>query len=420
MRRSFLAALTCLGVMGPAAAADAAWVQTWGASPQPPSAARGPFPATPSFSDQTVRQVVRISAGGRVVQLRLSNEYGTAPLTIGAAHVAIAGKEGAIRPGTDRVVTFGGKPTAVIPAGAPLLSDPVALDAPALSRLSVSLYLPKDTGPCTCHATGMQTAYVTGPGDQTGAADLSGATKVGARAFLSGIGVDSPVPAKAIVAFGDSITDGVGSTPDADHRWPDLLADRLARKHGMAFGIVNEGISGNRLLHDGAGVSALARFDRDVLSVPGAAYVIVFEGVNDLGLSDPPPQMTRLFGSADPVTAEDLIGADKQMIARAHARGLKIFGATIAPYKGASYWTAEGEAKRQAINAWIRKGGAFDGVIDFDAVLRDPSDPAQIKDGLHAGDHLHGSDKGYAAMAAAIDLRLFGAADRPAPHKETH
>jgi len=406
--RSILLILASLAVLGPATA-NAAWVQTWGASPEPPSAARGRFPATPSFSDQTIRQVVRISAGGRRLRIRLTNEFGAAPLAIGAVHIAMAGAGGAIRPGTDRALTFGGRTSAVIPPGAPLLSDPIAFDAPVLSSLAVTMYLPGDTGPCTCHASGMQTAYAAGPGDLTGSAELSGATKLQARTFLSGVEVDGGKPARAIVVLGDSISDGIGSTPDANHRWPDLLADRLV-KRGTPFGVVNQGISGNRLLHDGAGVSALARFDRDVLSTPGAAYVILFEGVNDLGLSNPPPEMAKIFGIAgDPVGADDLIAADKQMIARAHALGLKVYGATITPYKGAIYWTAEGEAKRQAINAWIRKGGGFDGVIDFDAVLRDPADPGQIRPGFHAGDHLHGSDAGYRAMADAIDLGLFAA-----------
>ncbi len=396
--------------MGAASASQAAWVQTWGASPEPPSAARGPFPATPGFHDQTLRQLVRISAGGHRVRVRLTNEYGTAPLAIGAAHIAIAGEGGAIRAGTDHVLTFGGATSATIPAGSPLLSDPVDLDAPALARLDVSLYLPGDTGPCTCHSTSMQVGWAAGPGDQTAAAALTDPAKLQPRAFLAGVEVDSAKPAKAIVVLGDSISDGVGSTSDANRRWPDHLAERLAKRGGMAFGVVNEGISGNRLLHDGAGVSALARLDRDVLATPGAAYLIVFEGVNDLGLSSLPPEMAKLFGNAaGPVSADDLIAADKQIIARAHAHGLKVLGATIAPYKGASYWSADGEAKRTAINAWIRDGHAFDGVIDFDSVLRDPADPAQMRAGFHAGDHLHGSDAGYRAMADAIDLRLFGA-----------
>ena len=418
MTRPALLALIGLVALSPATASQAAWVQTWGASPQAPSAARGAFPASPSFSDQTLRQIVRISAGGRRVRVRLSNEYGTAPLAIGAAHVAIAGADGAIRPGTDHVLTFSRSATAAIRPGAPLLSDPVDLDAPTLSSLAISLYLPKDTGPCTCHATSMQTGYAAGPGDQTGAATMTGATKLQPRAFLAGVEVETRKPAKAIVVLGDSISDGVGSTTDANRRWPDLLAERLAKRGGTAFGVVNEGISGNRLLNDGAGVSALARFDRDVLATPGVAYVIVFEGVNDLGIGHAPPQLAKLFGTAgDPVSANDLIGADKQLIARAHAKGLKIYGATIAPYKGASYWSPEGEADRQAINAWIRNGKDFDGVIDFDAAMRDPADPAQIRAGYHMGDHLHGSDAGYRAMAAAIDLRLFASAQ--APHKET-
>jgi lysophospholipase L1-like esterase len=407
MGRSTLACASFALGLAIASSANAAWVQSWGASPQAPSAARGPFPATPSFSDQTLRQVVRLSAGGKRIGLRLTNEYGAQPLLVGGVHVAIADKNGKIRPGTDRTVTFGGAKSVTIPAGAPVLSDPVDIAVPARSELTIDLYLPKDTGQCTCHATSMASGWAAA-GDQTGAVELKVAEKLPQRAFVSGVGVDTAGPAAAIVAFGDSITDGVGSTPDANRRWPDLLADRLGAGKGRAFGVVNEGISGNRLLHDGAGQSALARFDRDALAVPGVAYVIVLEGVNDLGLSNPPAQMKAFFGSAgDPVSAEDLIAADKQLIARAHLHGVKIFGATVLPYKGAAYWTAEGESKRQKINAWIRTGHAFDGVVDFDAAVRDPKDPEQMRTEFHAGDHLHGSDKGYEAMARAIDLRLF-------------
>jgi len=225
--------------------------------------------------------------------------------------------------------------------------------------------------------------------------------------------VETEAAGKSIVVLGDSISDGVGSTPNANHRWPDLLADRLKARGGRgAWGVVNMGISGNRVLNDGAGQSALARFDRDVLSVPGAAYVIIFEGVNDLGISyghmsGPLAERFKSLAPAHQATAEAMIAGYRQLIDRAHEKGLKVLGATITPYEGAAYYSPEGEAVRQAINRWIREGHAFDGVLDFDAAIRDPQTPSQIKEGLHAGDHLHGSDAGYQVLAHSIDLTLF-------------
>ncbi len=395
----------------PAGAQEGRWIATWGASPLKPTPAMGPFPASPSFDDQTVRQVVRISAGGERLRLRLSNEYGTQPLKIGAASVALASADGT--PAKKSVqVTFSGAKSAIIPPGSPLVSDPINLATKDLDTLSVSIYLPDNTGPCTCHQTAMQEGFVSAKGDFT-KKHFKSNEKLGQRAFLSGVSVESDKPAKTIVAFGDSITDGIGSTAGANRRWPDLLADRLAaRNDGVEWGVVNEGISGNQILSDGAGQSALARFDRDVLSVPGAAYVILFEGINDIGISygnfRMPGAPTGAHAPPRPhVTAEQLIAADKQIIARAHAHGLKVIGATITPYKGASYYAPEGEKVREKVNDWIRKGGAFDAVFDFDAVIRDPKDPQQIADGLHAGDHLHGSDAGYKKIADSIDLSVF-------------
>jgi lysophospholipase L1-like esterase len=390
----------------------AEWIATWGAAPEPPTAAGGRFPATPSFANQTIREVVRISAGGQRLRIRFTNAYGTKPLRIGAARVALADASGTAREATARAVLFAGEPNASIPPGAPLLSDPIDLPVQPLSTLSISIYLPEDTGPCTCHAVGMQTAYVSGSGDFT-AKPFTPARTMTARAFISGVEVEAGGPAKAIVVLGDSISDGVGSTANANRRWPDLLAERLAtRADHVGWGIVNMGISGNRILSDGAGQSALARFDRDVLSVPGAAYVIVFEGVNDLGISyghptGPFAEYFKRLSSGDKATAKTLIAGYRQIIARAHAKGLKVFGATIAPYGGAVYYSEEGEAQREIINRWIRSSDAFDAVVDFDAVLRDPSQPTQMPPAMHAGDHLHGSDAGYAAVARSIDLSLF-------------
>ncbi len=390
----------------------AEWIGTWGAAPEPPTAARGPFPASPSFANVTIRQVVRISAGGTRLRIRFTNEYGTKPLRIGTARVALADASGAPQPGTEHTVSFGGAPSALIPAGAPLLSDPIDLPVKPLSSLSISLYLPEDTGPCTCHSVGAQTAYVSQSGDFTDGA-FTPAKTFQARAFLSGIMVETSAAARTIVVLGDSISDGVGSTPNANKRWPDQLAERLAARHGRAaWGVVNMGISGNRVLNDGAGQSALTRFDRDVLAVPGTTYLIVFEGVNDLGISfghfeGPLAQVFKSQAGGEKATAEVLIAGYRQIIARAHVKGIKVLGATIAPYGGAMYYSSEGEAQREAINSWIRTSGAFDGVIDFDAVLRDKGDPTRIATPLQAGDHLHGSDAGYAAMARSIDLAVF-------------
>jgi len=219
------------------------------------------------------------------------------------------------------------------------------------------------------------------------------------------------------VTLGDSITDGVGSTSAANHRWPDILAERLAARRGASFGVVNQGISGNRVLADGAGESALARLDRDVLAVAGATHVIVFEGINDIGIGfgsfGGPPGAAAAMPRSVPVTAETLIGGYRQIIARAHARGLAVYGATIAPYEGAAYYSPEGERVRQRVNAWIRESGEFDAVLDFDAVLRDSHEPGRMADGLHSGDFLHGSDAGYEAMAQSIDLALFDQAYSP-------
>ena len=396
-----------------AIAQTAPWVGSWGASPLPPSAATPRFPATPGFTNQTIRQIVRLSAGGDKVRLRLTNEYGTQPLRIGAVRVALADGTSAVVKGSEHVVTFAGKGSATIPAGAPLVSDPVDLRVADLASLSVSLYFPDDTGQCTCHQVGLQEAYVSAAGDFTTGV-FSPDKTLQARAFLSGVEVQS-ARAKAIVVLGDSISDGVGSTAGTNNRWPDLLAERLKKRGGDThWGVVNHGISGNRVLADGAGASALARLDRDVLSVPGAAYVIVFEGVNDLGRALGPPPATAPVATGrpaplvDPVFGSDLlIDGYRQIIARAHARGLRIYGATIAPYEGAGYWSSDGDKVRMAVNDWIRKSGEFDGVLDFDAVLRDPARPAQITDGLHAGDHLHGSDAGYRKVADSIDLKLF-------------
>src|SRR5262245_10280907 len=341
------------------------WVTTWAASPQPSMRAFGPIPSTPTFANQTIRQIVRVSTGGSRLRLRVSNEYGTAPLTVGAVRVAIAAAEGE-QPGSSRVVTFAGQQSIVIAAAAPAVSDPVDLAIKPLTPLSVSLYLPEDGGVCSCHSTALQTAYVSDKGDFS-AAPFKAAQTLQSRAYLSAIDVEASA-AKAVVVFGDSISDGVGSTADANRRWPDRLAERLAARGGAPWAVVNHGISGNRVLSDGMGQSALARFDRDVLAVPGAAAVIVFMGVNDIGMSYGTPEgpLAGVFKAMAPArkpSAADLIAGYQQLIARAHAAGLKIYGATIAPYEGAMYYSSQGDAVRAAVNNWIRTGKAFDAVL---------------------------------------------------------
>ncbi len=374
------------------------WVGTWGASPQQPVTA---FGSAPSFTNQTVREIVRISVGGERFRVRLTNEFGTQPLLIGAAHVAISAGGAAIKSGTDRVLTFSGHSSITVPPGAAVLSDLVHLKAADLASLAISIYLPQTTGPATWHLEGKQTAYIV-LGDATGASDLgASATTSTARFFLSGVEAGSFERKSAIVTFGDSITDGTRSTVDTNHRWPDRLAERLAASGDDDTGVVNEGISGNRILHDNAGPNALSRLDRDVLATPGVRFMTVLLGINDIGFGG--------FIPTEAVTADDIIGGYRQLIARAHSRGIRIYGATLTPFDnvGSPYFSAAHEVERQAVNAWIRTSGEFDAVIDFDKVVRDPNNPSKLLPAFDSGDHLHPSDAGYKAMADSINLKLF-------------
>jgi lysophospholipase L1-like esterase len=382
------------------------WVRTWGAAPQSPDSA---VAALDSFEDATLRQVVRLSGGGRRARVRVTNEYGIAPLTIGAARVGIAAAGGAVRPGSDRVLTFDGRPVVEIPAGAAILSDPVELELPDLTQLCISLYLPGRVQSCTIHGRPMETGW-TIPGDAAAASGLpSGATALPVRALISGVDVAPDAAAKAVVALGDSLTDGFGSATQTDAGWPSLLAERFTARGQTPGYVVNQGISGNRLLNDGVGVAGLARFDRDVLDTPGLGYVVVFEGINDLAVSSAPAEHDEFLKAfpGGPVTAHDVIAGYRELIGRAHKRGVKIFAATLTPYEGLDLFSLAGERARQAVNAWIRTAGAFDGVLDFDAVWRDPEHPSRIRDDLHAGDYAHGNDAGYQALADSIDLDLF-------------
>jgi lysophospholipase L1-like esterase len=381
------------------------WVPTWTTamvarpSVLPPPAANAPPvnppPLTPD--NQTLRQIVRTSIAGNRLRVLFANTFGTAPLNIGGASIALHGKESEIVSSSLRKLTVHGSPSFRIPAGAVLLSDPVDIQVSARTDLAIDIFVPDNLGsgssPITMHNGANQTSYAAA-GNHVGESMLPGGSITRSWFLLSRVEVLTPVPAGAIAAFGDSITDGTRSTPDTNNRWPDHLARRLPSD----FAVLNVGIAGNRVLTEGnfnAGINALARFDRDVLAQPGVTHVIVMEGINDIGAGN--------------AAVDDLIAAHKQMIDRAHERGLKIYGATLTPYEGAAYFTPEGEAKRQTLNQWIRTSGTYDGVIDFEAAVRDPAAPTKIKAEFDSGDHLHPNDAGYKAMGESIDLSLFKA-----------
>jgi lysophospholipase L1-like esterase len=383
-----------------AAPAIAAPPATSAAPPAGGGGGRGFVPAA-TVSNQTLRQIVRASIGGSKVRVVLSNAFGTAPVEIGGASVALRDTDSSIQPGTAKPLLFGGSPTASVLAGATLVSDPVDLTVAPLADLAIDLFVPGDLGvsssPVTTHNGASQTNYVSETGNHVGEATIAPALRPGAWFLIGRVEVIAPANTLAVVTFGDSITDGARSTSDVNARWPDVLARRLAARKGAGVAVLNAGISGNRVLGDGAGVSALARFDKDVLMQTGVTHVVVMEGINDIGIArnNPTP------------SAADLIAAHKQLIARAHARGLKIYGATLTPYEGAAYFTPEGEAKRQALNEWIRTSGAYDGVIDMDKATRDPAAPTRFLPAYDSGDHLHPGDAGYKAMGEAVDLALF-------------
>ena len=393
MRSLILATLLLALASAPAQAQS--WSRSWMAAPL---VSRTAPEKRPDLSDRTLRQVVRISTGGDRIRLRLSNEMSTRPLLLGAVHVALAGANGETLPGTDRVVTFNQAQGATIPARAPLLSDPIAMPVKPLARLAISIHLPQGAPDATVHSYSAATGW-TAPGDQTAATSLTDAATLGSRVIITGVEVENRKPARTIVTLGDSITDGVRATPDSDRRWPDLLAERLQRGGMTLTGVANAGISANRLLSEGDGYNALARFDSDVLAVPGVSHVVILEGVNDLGAAarDQQPML--------PPAA--IIGAYRQMIARAHDRGVKVILATILPYKGAGYWSAAGEASRVAINDWIRTNREADGYVDLAQAVADPADPARMARAYDVGDALHPNDAGFRVMADAIDLSLF-------------
>ena len=386
--------------------APPAWIETWAASQQIPEPANA-LPAA-EMQDVTIRETFHLSIGGAMIRVRLSNAFGTEPLTFAAVHVARPATVGsaAIVPGSDTEVTFSGSASVTVPAGAEYWSDPVAFPVKALSSVSVSFYLATPPAQQTGHPGSRATTYFV-HGDQVAAADWPGAQHVDHWYQVSGIEVPSPPDGGDVVALGDSLTDGHATTTNGNNRWTDDLAERLqASPETQNIGVLNEGLGGNRLLRDGLGPNALARVDRDVLAQAGARWVIVLEGVNDLGTLTkngpvPPAEHHALV--------QQILTGYEQIVLRAHAHGLKAIGGTLTPFVGSDYYHPgpESEADRQAINAWIRTPGHFDAVVDFDKVIRDPEHPEHMLPQYDSGDHLHPSVAGYRAMAAAIPLSLF-------------
>jgi len=368
--------------------------------------AEGGFNVRP-FSGVTLREIVHISAGGAQIRVRFTNAYGTDPLTISDAHVAVSAGNAAIQPGVDHAITFVGATSVNIPPGAELFSDPVALAVQPLADLAVSFYLPSQVMRAeTYHSFADQDNFIAN-GDMSTAPDLPDATKISSWYFLDGIDVQAVANSRAIVTLGDSITDGALSTHNANQRWPDVLAARLNHDPNLQdpnlknVSVLNAGIGGNRVLNEVAGPSALSRLDRDVLSQSGVRYVIVLEGINDIG------RLAHLQTPWDDITAAQLEMGLKQIADAAHEHGIKAIGATLTPYGGAGYYSDKGEQVREAVNDWIRNSGTFDGVADFDKATQDLANPTHFNPAYDSGDHLHPKDEGYKAMGGAIDLSLF-------------
>ena len=393
----FLFCLCCFNANTASAASPDHWVGTWATAPM----AQDNHEARVA-PDTTYREIVHVSIGGPAVRVILTNEFGLDSLTIGAANVALSAGGSDIDTAASAPLTFNGRPSIVIPPGALVVSDPVNLKLPPTSNLAVSLFLPSQPiRQVSAHGFADQTNY-TAAGNVVNAKSLDAPQKIYSWPFLKGVDVRADSKAAAIVAFGDSITDGAHSTRDANARWPDVLAARLqANKDTADLGVLNEGIGGNRILHDDTGPSALARFDRDVLAQAGVKYLIILESINDIGHAQ------DLRHPYDVVTADDLIAGLSQLAARAHTHGIKVFGATLTPYVGAGYSSPAGEAIREAVNQWIRTTNQLDGVIDFDKVTSDPAHPNVFLPADDSGDNLHPNDAGYKAMGDSIDLNIF-------------
>ncbi len=383
----------------PAETTSAPWVTTWATSPF----GGDPWHTIPTLVDSTLREIVHTSIAGRSLRVRFTNEFGTEPLRIGAASVALSAGGGSIQPGSAHTLSFAGSPSIVVPAGAVAISDPVDMPAPAFADLAITFYLPlQQISDVSVHSGANQDNYIQ-QGNEVSAPALTAPVITPSWFFLSGVDV-TPVTehAGAVVAFGDSITDGAYAAENKNERWPDAFAQRLHNNPATAnLSVLNEGIGGNCILIKCVGVNALARYDRDVLAQPGVKYVIVLEGINDIGTLHNPNRPDYKL------TAEDLEQGLSQLVARSHEHGIKVFGATLTPYQGAGYYMENGEKIREALNRWIRTSGVFDGVVDFDKATSNPADPLRFLPDYDSGDHLHPKGTGYAAMAGAIDLTLF-------------
>lgn len=382
------------------------WCPTWTAAPMNVWAADG---SLSGFYNQTIREVARISIGGDRLVLRLTNEFGSAPFTLDAVHVAMAGESGSAEPLTTRPVTFGGSKSATIYAGSPLFSDPINLAVGPLSRIAVSCYSSGFIPIETHHLEAQQTTFISTPGNFTAAEQMIVQQTTTSRYLLSAIYCETDKPASGVICVGDSITDGYGSSIDADCRWPDILAERFQQRGLEAMAVVNLGIGGNRVLFNRRGQKLLERFDRDVASLAGMTHLVILEGINDIVWAN-----TVLAGTAEEACAEDIIGGLAQVILRARVAGLKVILGTVTPFEGtmsevpnSGYYTAGKERTRQAVNKWIRGQSGVDHVIDFDEVIRDPAHPSRLLPAFDCGDHIHPNDNGYRAMAEAVDLSWF-------------
>ncbi len=409
----FVAIMPCRQAAAQKAVPGGHWVSAWTTALYAPNPIPG-VAAEPAIADKTIRMIVRPGIGGQHLRVRFSNEFGSAPLNIASARIALTDAGSKIQRATDHALTFGGRSRITIPAGAPAFSDPVDLAVKSFAEVSISVYLPGSIPGMSMHGQALHDAYVLGPGDLTSKTELPDADERQSWYFLSGIDMWVPTGVSTLVAFGDSITQGYGAKSASYIDYPSQLAQRLAAQKSTKLAVVNQGISGNRILHDGAGASALARFDRDVLSLPGVTHLIVLEGINDITFSH-----IKLPGgksgngssadgpfSAQAVSAEELIVGLQQIITRARAHGIKVYGATIMPCEGVNTYSAEREVIRQAVNQWIRTSNAFDAVIDFDKLMRDPDAPTKMRAEYDSGDHVHPGASGYKAMADYIPLGI--------------
>jgi lysophospholipase L1-like esterase len=379
------------------------WVATW-------ITANAASDKPETFSNQTIREVVHTTIGGGAVRLRLSNTFGPQTVRFDAVYIGLQKDGATLVPQSNHAVTFSGNRSIAIPEGAEALSDPISFSVGSQQNLVVSIFVAGNSGPATGHWLALETNYVSGAGNFAGEGSASAFAKtMSSWYFLTSVEVQSSASVKgAVVALGDSITDGASSRPDKNERWPDILERRLLVAH-QEIAVLNAGIAGNRVLTSSPcyGQNALARLRRDVLAQTGIRVVILFEGINDIGQPDTPGGASDPCLSHTQVTADEMIAACKQIIVRTHAAGLRIVGATILPYRGFQTWTTSGEAKRIAVNQWIRTSGAFDGIIDFDSALRDPADPRRMAPQYDSGDHLHPGTAGHEAMGNAVDLALF-------------